>query len=181
MKDISAGGLNMIDLATQFNSIKIKWICKFIDNSQGKWKWFFEYWFEKLGGIQVILNCRCDPKYILTKCRLLPVFYSDMLSTYFSFKENIHLKGRCVLSKDIDTCKEMLWLNTHIRYRGEMLLFKNWIKSNIIFVGDIVDKDGIISMLRVKQKMAICDGRFFSEYARCRVALKGSGQNNWPK
>ena len=172
MKDISAGGLNMIDLATQFNSIKIKWICKFIDNSQGKWKWFFEYWFEKLGGVQVILNCRCDPKYILTKCRLLPVFYSDMLSTYFSFKENIHLKGRCVLSKDIDTCKEMLWLNTHIRLRGEMFLFKNWIKSNIIFVGDIVVKDGIISMLRVKQKMAICDGRFFSEYARCRVALR---------
>ena len=70
MKDISAGGLNMIDLATQFNSIKIKWICKFIDNSQGKWKWFFEYWFEKLGGIQVILNCRYDPKYITYKMQI---------------------------------------------------------------------------------------------------------------
>ena len=27
-------------------------------------------------------------------------------------------------------------------------------------------------MLKLKEEMVVCDGRFFSEYARCRVALK---------
>ena len=70
----------------------------------------------------------------------------------------------------------MLWLNTHIRYRNEMLLFKNWIKSNIVFVGDIVNKDGILSMPKLRETMQVYDGRFLSEYARCRVALKSA----WP-
>ena len=33
-QDISTGGLNMIELKHHFNSIKIKWICRFIDDSQ---------------------------------------------------------------------------------------------------------------------------------------------------
>ena len=65
---------------------------------------------------------------------------------YFSYKENIFMKEDNVLKENIDIYKEMLWLNTHIRYRNEMLLFKNWIKSNIVFVGDIVNKDGILSI-----------------------------------
>ena len=162
----------MINLQNHLNSIKLNWICKYIDNSHGKWKWFFEYWFEKLGGEQVILNCRCDPTFIRTKCKFLPTFYSEMLFTYFSFREIIFLTNKRVLSKSSDICKEILWLNANIKYGGEMLLFKNWIKSNIIFVGDIVERDGIIPMSKLKEKMVVCDGRFFSEYARCRVALK---------
>ena len=101
-QDISTGGLNMIELKHHFNSIKIKWICRFIDDSQGKWKCFFEYWFEKIGGVQVILNCRCDPKFILTKMQLLPAFYRDIIYMYFLYKENIFAKKDNVLKENID-------------------------------------------------------------------------------
>ena len=119
----AAGGLKMINLQNHFNSIKLNWICKYIDNSHGKWKWFFEYWFEKLGGEQVILNCRCDSMFIRTKCKFLPTFYSEMLFTYFSFREIIFLTNKCVLSKSSDICKEILWLNTNIRYRPGLNAF----------------------------------------------------------
>ena len=43
MQNEAAGELKMINLQNHINSIKLKWICKFIDNFRGKWKWFFEY------------------------------------------------------------------------------------------------------------------------------------------
>ena len=84
-----------------------------------------------------------------------------MLFIYFSYKKNIFLKGKRVLNKSSDICKEIIWLNTNIKYGGEMLLFRNWIDSNIIFVGDMVEKDGVISMSKLREKMVVFDGRFF--------------------
>ena len=56
-----------------------------------KMEMFFEYWFEKIGGVQVILNCRCDPKFILTKMQLLPTFYRDIIYMYFFIqREHLH-------------------------------------------------------------------------------------------
>ena len=79
-------------------------------------------------------------------------------------------------SKNI--CKEVLWLNTHIRYQSKIVLFNNWIKSNIIFVGDLVEKDGIISMLKLKQKMLMCDGRFFQNMLNVVWLYTRFGQHN---
>ena len=62
-----------------------------------KMEMFFEYWFEKIGGVQVILNCRYDPKFVLTKMQLLPTFYRDIIYMYFSYKENIFTKKDNVL------------------------------------------------------------------------------------
>ena len=171
VKDISNGGLNMIDLKTYFDSINLKWVCKLMDDSKGKWKCFFEYWLETLGGVNILINSRCDPKYVLKKELLLPKFYCNLLYTYFLYREMSYMKHNNILNDSKDVCKEVIWLNTHLRHFGKMLLFKNWIKSNIIFVGDIVDKNGIMPMSKIKEKMVVYDAQFFSEYAKCCYAI----------
>ena len=82
-----------------------------------------------------------------------------------------YMKHNNILNDSKDVCKEVIWLNTHLRHFGKMLLFKNWIKSNIIFVGDIVDKNGIMPMSKIKEKMVVYDAQFFSEYAKCCYAI----------
>ena len=36
--------------------------------------------------------------------------------------------------------KEMIWLNKDITFKGKFLLYKNWIKSDVLFIGD--DSEG---------------------------------------
>ena len=167
INDTSKGGLNMIDLSMYFNSVKLKWFSKFVDVTKGKWKWIFEYWLQKIGGVKVVLNCRCDPKFMLSLQRKLPGFYCDILYTYFWYKQEFYFKDILALNSSEEISKEMLWLNTHIRYNGEMLIFNNWIKSGILFVGDILDENGIMPMSVLKEKLQYLDGRLFSEYGKC--------------
>ena len=51
-------------------------------------------------------------------------------------------------------------------------MFRNWIRSNILFVGDIVGVNGFLRNNELKQKLVNKDGRWLSEYARLRSALK---------
>ena len=50
IKEPQYGGLEMIDLKLHFTSILLRWIVRFVDDTQGKWKWLFRFWLEKLGG-----------------------------------------------------------------------------------------------------------------------------------
>ena len=172
INEYQKGGLRMIDFRLQFDSMKLMWFSKYKDDSHGKWKWMFEYWLGKLGGYDVIMNSKCDPKYLFTMNFKLPEFYHDLLyNTHFSLKfQNPNVNRNLERSQDI--CKEMLWLNVNIRYKGKMLLFRNWIRSNIYFVGDLVKRNGLLSVNEIRNKLGtFSDGKWFSEYAKCIASL----------
>ena len=37
----------------------------------------------------------------------------------------------------------LLWNNRNIKYQGQVVFFKDWIKAEIMYVADIVTSDGI--------------------------------------
>ena len=42
--------------------------------------------------------------------------------------------------------REIIWLNNDITFKGKSLLYKNWIKSDILFIGDIVKGNGFLEI-----------------------------------
>ena len=66
----------------------------------------------------------------------------------------------------------MIWLNNDITFRGNVLCFRNWIRSNILFIGDIVSNNRLLNNNEIKAKLVYKDGRWLSEYARVRTAIK---------
>ena len=47
----------------------------------------------------------------------------------------------------------MIWNNSIIRHDNKTIVFRNWIKSNMIYVNDITDKAGRISPVVILEKL----------------------------
>ena len=177
INSIQDGGLNMIDIHTQFMSLNVKWLLSFLSSKEsndktGKWKILFSYWIETIGGIDIVMNSKCPPKYITSIRGKIPDFYYELFYTWFTVKQAAAVNtDRKQLSYNT-VMSEMLWLNKDITYRGRVLMFRNWIRSNILFVGDIVGVNGFLRNNELKHKLVYKDGRWLSEYARLRSALK---------
>ena len=169
------GGMNMVDMCTQFISLRIKWLFSFlsfkeIQEKKGKWIIFFEYWIEKLGGIDIIMNCKCLPKYVTSYRGKIPDFYCDLLCTWFTVKRVNYVKD--IHHTYGSVTKEMIWLNCDIKFKGKALLYTNWIKSGILFLGDIVIGNRFLTVKELKDKLIYYDGRWLSEYAKIRTAIQ---------
>ena len=124
------------DMCTQFMSLRIKWLFSFLSfkelqEKKGKWIMFFKYWIKKLGGIDIIMNCKCLPKYVTSYRGKIPDFYCDLLCTWFTVKQVNYVKD--IQHTYGSVTKEMIWLNCDIKFKGKALLYKNWIKSGILF------------------------------------------------
>ena len=115
------------------------------------------------------MHSNCPLKYLTSIKYKFPNFYYELLYTWFSVKQATNLNKeqlsyKCVL-------REVIWLNKDITYKGSVLLYKNWIKSNVLFIGDIVSKNGFLSNSEIKAKLIHKDGRWLSEYAKVRAAI----------
>ena len=126
----------------------------------GKWIVPFRYWIEEVGGIDVLMNCKCLPKYVLSCKDKLPEFYCDLLYTWFTVKLG---DGKDTESSYSSIVREIIWLNKDIMFKGKFLLYKNWIKSDILFIGDIVKGNGFLEIDDLKCKLRHRDGRMMAQ------------------
>ena len=170
---VQNGGLNMIDTYTQFNSLRLKWLFTFLScreshEKRGKWTVPFAYWIQEVGGIDILMNCNCLPKYVLSCKDKLPEFYCDLLYTWFTVKG--YRKDNPESSYD-NILREMIWLNNNIKFEREFLLYKNWVKSDILFIGDIVKGNSFLNVDNLRCKLRYKDGRWLSEYTKILASI----------
>ena len=171
---IQDGGLGMTDIHTQFMSFYLKWLFTFLSRKEsevktGKWNILFAYWIEEIGGIDIIMHCNCSPKFLTRIKSKLPDFYYELFYTWLTVKQATNSEKKQLSYKGV--LGEMLWLNKDITYKGSVLLYKNWIRSNILFIGDVVSTNGFLNNNEIKAKLVYRDGRWLSEYARLRLAI----------
>ena len=100
----------------------------------------------------------------------IPDFYCDLLCTWFTVKQVNYVKD--IHHTYGSVTKEMIWLNCDIKFKGKALLYKNWIKSGILFLGDIVIGNRFLTVKELKDKLIYYDGRWLSEYAKIRTAIQ---------
>ena len=104
--------------------------------------------FRKLGGLNFLLRCNYDPKY-------LPIFYRNILKF---FKELKTLYG-------YDQGSDLvLFNNREILVDNKSVYFNNWVENDIISIKDLLKDDGsYLSFQEFSEKFA-CKTNFLQYY-----------------
>ena len=155
-KPVSQGGLGMIDLRAKCRSLRLSWIRKYFIYKQSSWKLLFEYWTRKIGKFPLCLNFNCNRSDMHKICekRKLPEFYVDMFCSWADIKYISFLKVTNIEN-------EIIWYNSNIRYRDEVLHFPNWTENDIYKVKQVLingvwkDVDLICDEFRKKKLLSL--------------------------
>jgi hypothetical protein len=162
IRDISEGGLKMIDIRAMIDALKISWISKFYENDSKKWKVVPNLLGNKLS-IKEFATCSYTKKMIPST---LPVFYRECLESLSKCKAfNPHNID--------DILNEGLWLNKSITVGGKPLFYKNWYDKGIKIIGDIGDHKGELlqpDVIETKYGLSLTN---FLEYYSLRQAIPG--------
>ena len=89
----------MLNVQRKVASLNINWFCKYLsDELNAGCKCMFNYCFEQIGGIKVIMNC----KYNLKKTQVfwknkMPHFYYNLIMTFFLNKSCYYPKKGSIM------------------------------------------------------------------------------------
>ena len=126
------GGLNMIDIPSFFNALKIKWISRFLNEGSSLWFIIFRYFMKKFGG-EFILYCNMSKR----SCKILgqcPGFYQEILSAYFDF--------RSLDSKYKDKSETIVWNNESVTVDGKTVFVAEFFMAGLWYISDLFDREG---------------------------------------
>lgn len=103
-QDYSQGGLRMVNTEKQILSFRLRWLGRLLDDSKGPWKDMCNYWFDLLGGVNLLLNCNYDHKLFDVQKSQLPDFYLEILQAWnyvkgFTCSEIILYKIHFIIGK----------------------------------------------------------------------------------
>lgn len=122
---VADGGLDMIDFGTSNVILKAKWIKNYIQNKNKLWFYIPNLIFDKLGGIEFLLNCNFDVQKIPYKLS--------------SFHKQILLSWLIIYKHNFSPHKCMIWNNKDITYKRKTLYLDSWVKNNILLVSQLLN------------------------------------------
>ena len=130
-QNYETGGLRMTDVDSMIKALRLAWIPRLLRGGHQNWKSVPNYFFEKYGGLQFILNCNYDVKYF----EKLPNFYKEILK-YFSDLKALY-------NSDLTSNRDITLFNNKEILIGRKSLFnKEWFDKGIRTINDLLDNDG---------------------------------------
>ena len=106
-------------------ALRLAWIPRLLTPEIRKWKTIPDYYLRKIGGLNFLLRCNYDVKYIDSG---FPLFYKDVL-TFFNELKNLY---------SYDGMQDMvLFNNKEILVGGKPISIKEWFDSNILSIRDL--------------------------------------------
>jgi hypothetical protein len=131
----------MIDIQSYFMSLKASWVSRLVSNRLVNWKVIPCKYFAKLGKKWLVFSQNLDNITVNKYTKQIPEFYGEVLRSWNKIGGG---QTRTPLNF-ADVRKQIIWGNKFIKFDHKTLLFNNWINSDLIYVNDILDKNGEIS------------------------------------
>ena len=129
VKDLSVGGMRMINIRVFIKALKISWIRRVILNSENNsWYALSKIDFQKFLslGQGYANNIKQDTE---------NPFWKEILQNWFDYCNNVKIE---TINHILDS---PLWYNRNL-LNGENLCINNWFKKGIRYVSDILDEHG---------------------------------------
>ena len=144
------GGLNMIHLESFTTMLQLKWVKALLSDTKANWKIIPKYFLNRFGANFLIFysnpsSLKSFQKQLLT----LPLFYKNLLSKWLYFRNN----GIKQPKTFAEIRSQLLWGNDFIKHNNRVLTFHNWIKSDILFINDILNEHGKIDENVILEKL----------------------------
>ena len=144
INEIENGGLNMIDIESQFNAIKAAWVPRILKCKTQNWCNIPIYYLQKYGDDfnllkSNLINIKSSP-YLLT----LPLFYQQVILSYC----NSNIIDQQIFRSTI--FDQPLFGNRYFTFNFknscQTIYFSNWIKSGVKTLKDILIENGKINI-----------------------------------
>lgn len=169
------GGIRMTDIHNQMLSFRLKWLGRFLNDNKETWKKMFSYWFDLLGGTTFLLNCNFSFNTLnIVNERKIPTFYKEILEAWELIRTFTTVKDVCMFNPDYnDIRNQIIWHNKHILFNNQSLFYKDWYKSGITYLTDIVGRNGFHSMENIRTKINIKRSKniVMFDYTRLKKAI----------
>jgi len=165
INNIEDGGMNMIDIVSQFESLKAIWVNRISQaNSTHNWSRLPRFYLNKIGLKVITLFNFCSEKlHVLYE---IPQFYREVIMAFSKAKVPNKIISR------LDLLSQTIWGNHLLSIKkgkeNIVLYFRNWIESGIIklsdckFIGHEIDMNFLYNKVQNK-------GNIFGD---CTVLLK---------
>jgi len=124
------GGQNMMDLTEMNNSLKIKWITRYMKGDENFWKLCFQKYMGK-SNLCLFLQSNFARSNINQK---LPQFYKDIINVWYAIKTN---KTKYIE----DIWHQGIWYNEHILINGKELYNRDFLHAGLWTVRDLYDEN----------------------------------------
>ena len=145
------GGISMTDVETMIKALRLAWIPRLLTPEIRNWKTIPDYYLRKLGGLNFLLRCNYDVKYIDG----LPLFYQNIL-TFFNELKSLY---SCEGIQDM-----VLFNNKEILVGGKPVFIKEWFDCNILFIQDLLNSKGQLLSFREFINKYDCSTNFLQFY-----------------
>ena len=176
IQSIEQGGLSMINTQAFFNSLVASWTNRILeaDPSLHGWVQLSRMFLKSFdfNGLCVMFNF--DDSVLFSNIEQLPPFYKAMLKCF----NKAYVSDRAAFVNTI--MNQPLWGNKFItkmtRGKKNVLFLRNWIRSGIRNIGDLVFIDGIPDQNYIYQRL-VCKQNVYSEIMTVMEALRPYKQN----
>ena len=132
--DYDQGGLRAPSIYVLSKSLKLAWISRLLSDEHGSgesWKTIPNYIFERYGGLNFILRCNYDKKFV--DQIELPQFYKLILLYFLELKESFPNQS---------SQEQILFNNKDILIHGHSIFYRNWYDRGVYLVHDLLKTDG---------------------------------------
>ena len=127
-----------------FRSIKTKWIKTLLNKEEANWKIIQNFFLNIFGKYFLIY-------FIWIYVTLKTLQYRKSI---YLIDNWLHRKKENIKSETFEQIrKQIIWGNHEIKFLNKCFIFKEWIKSGIIFVNDIIDENGNIAEQIIHEKL----------------------------
>ena len=144
------GGINMPDFVLQGNALKTVWLKNLFENKDHNFRWKFlpKLHLNQFGPNALVLKMSFEKECEMPEMKQLPLFYRQCITAWKMCNNKPSFDNTAE-----DIRQQLLWGNKNIRYKKKCLFWKHWVCSDILVIGDIVNKDGVIDILCIQAKL----------------------------
>ena len=114
----------MIDQDCMIKSLRLAWLQRIYNVTEGPWKWYLSHLLAKFGGL-FLFNCNYD----VNDLSVPSLFYSQLLKWWSDFREDF------ASPKD---WHNIIWNNRDIRIDGSPVFNKNFFRSGVVYLRDLL-------------------------------------------
>jgi hypothetical protein len=129
IQQINCGGLKLVDFEEKIKAIKVGWITRLTDSSNGRWKAAPSLFYKTVDlNFYFCCNQSCDP------C-IKPNFYQD-IHNFWSKLQVIKIPNAAIIKNQI------IWNNRYITIQKKTVKWDTWIQHGILKINDIIHSSG---------------------------------------
>ena len=165
------GGIGVVDIESKFKSLKASWVTRLVEkNINSSWSKCFVSMLNATGfTLDYMLKTNlCDLKEYQEILQKMPSFYSEVICFFNECK----YEQMCDNMSSDEFSSLPIWCNTMFKRKGKCLMFSNWVKSNILYVKDFFDENGMFREPLYFRNILIRKSNWICEYFTIKSIFK---------